>query len=107
MPDITKKRVVLTSVNQILALAKSNDALLGLPRFGPLRNMTNSVTPKKGCNCGAKTNFLVSDENKQVMESILSSLTKQDFLDVKHVLGLDELCYYVRGATNKLELVCT
>ena len=105
--SLTTKRVVLTSVNQIITLAQSNDALLGLPRFNALRAMEQSTTPKKGCNCGARTNIVVSDTNKQIIEGILSSLTQNDFMDVKRVLALDELCYYVRGADNKLELVCT
>jgi len=81
--------------------------LMGLPRFAPLRDMGTSAAPKKNCNCGSKYNFAVTDANKQVIENILSSLSNQDFLDMKRVLGLDELCYYVRKPGNKLELVCT
>ena len=100
-----KKRLVLTSVNQILTLIKSNDALQNLPRFKGLKDKELSTTPVKSCNCAKQ--IKTPDVNKQILESTLSSLNTQDFQAIKTALGLDELCYYNRSAdTKKLEMIC-
>jgi hypothetical protein len=102
------KRIVLTSVNQVLVLVNRNPSLAEqMPRFAGLVNTPLSTTPKKSCNCGSKQNITTPDVNKQVTENLLSSLSKEDFLQMKSILGLDELCYYTRNTVqNKLELIC-
>lgn len=106
-PQPTRK-LVMTSVNQLISLAKNNPKLLEqIPKFSQLDQASYSEAPKKSCNCGSKQNFTTPDVNKQVAESILSSLTTEDFNKIKSVLGLDELCYYSRNPQlNKLELTC-
>lgn len=100
-----KKRMILTSVNQILTLIKSNDKLQNLPRFKGLKDKELSTTPSKTCNCARP--IRTPDVNKQILEGVLSSLTPKDFQDIKDALGLDELCYYNRNTkTNKLEMIC-
>jgi hypothetical protein len=102
------RRIVLTSVNQVLVLVNRNPHLAEqMPRFAGLLNTPLSTAPKKSCNCGGKQNITTVDVNKQLTENLLSSLTKEDFLQMKSILGLDELCYYTRNTTqNKLELIC-
>lgn len=100
------KRLVLTSVNQVIVLAKNNPILAErLPKLAKLTEMPLSTSPKKSCNCGAKQNFTTPDLNKQLTESILSSMDSSDFLQIKNALDLNELCYYKR-AEGKLELIC-
>lgn len=100
------KRLVLTSVNQVIILAKNNPTLAEkLPKLAKLVNMPLSTAPKKSCNCGGKQNFTTPDVNKQVTESILSSLDNSDFEQIKNILSLNELCYYKRSGAN-LELIC-
>lgn len=100
------RRLVLTSVNQVIALAKNNPILTErLPKLAKLTDMPLSTSPKKSCNCGAKQNFTTPDVNKQVTESILSSMDAADFLQIKSALDLNELCYYKR-TEGKLELIC-
>jgi hypothetical protein len=100
-----KKKMVFTSVNQILNLIKSTPALQQLPRFATFKNVELSTTPVKSCNCSR--NIITPDVNKQMLESTLSSLTSADFLTIKGVLGLDELCYYKRTqGSGKLEMIC-
>jgi len=102
------KRLVMTSVNQIIMLARNNPQIIQqMPKLAQLGNMTLSEAPKKSCNCGAKQNFTTPDANKQISESILSSLTDQDFLQIKNILELEQLCYYKRNTElNKLDLIC-
>jgi hypothetical protein len=102
------KRLVLTSVNQVIVLTQNNPILVEkLPKLAKLVAMPLSTAPKKSCNCGGKQNFTTQDVNKQVTESILSSLDTADFLQIKNALGLNELCYYKRNVEqNKLELLC-
>lgn len=102
------KRLVLTSVNQLITLVRGNPQLAQeIPKFGALTNASLSTAPKKACNCGRSANFVTPDSNQQTAESVLSSLTAADFLKVKSVLGLNQLCYYKRSADqNKLELIC-
>jgi hypothetical protein len=100
-----KKRMVFTSVNQILTLIKTTPALQQMPRFSGLKDNELSKTPTNSCNCAR--NIVTPDVNKQILESTLSSLNDTDFFTIKNALGLDELCYYKRNsATSKLEMIC-
>jgi len=102
------KRLVMTSVNQVIMLARNNPQIIEqMPKLAKLGNMTLSDAPKKSCNCGSKQNFTTPDANKQISESILSSLNEQDFLQIKNILELEQLCYYKRNLdSHKLELIC-
>lgn len=101
------KRLVLTSVNQVITLVKNNPIIADkLPKFKQIAEMSLSTTPKKTCNC-SKKNIVTPDVNKQVAEQILSSLNDEDFKNIKQALNLDQLCYYRRNTeTNKLDLIC-
>ena len=78
-----------------------------MPRLASLKEMAPSEAPKKSCNCGSKQNFTTPDVNKQVTENILSSLSTQDFLQIKSILSLTQLCYYKRNLElDKLDLIC-
>jgi hypothetical protein len=102
------KRLVMTSVNQIIFLVRNNPILADkIPKLANLGQMSLSEAPKKSCNCGGKQNITTPDVNKQVAESTLSSLVTDDFIQIKNVLGLEELCYYKRSSDqSKLELIC-
>ena len=103
----TDKKITLTSVNQVISLIQGNAALLELPRFVSLKALEPSTSAKKSCNCGTKKNFTAPDLNKQLIEGVLSSLTLEDFGQIKDILGLSQLFYYKRSSeSNKLELVC-
>lgn len=101
------KRLVLSSVNQVITLVKNNPVISEkIPKFKQLMEAPLSTAPKKTCNC-AKKNIVTPDINKQVAEQILSSLNDEDFKNIKQALSLDELCYYRRNTeTNKLDLIC-
>jgi len=102
------RRLVLTSVNQVITLVRGNPKLAELmPKLSALDNMELSTAPKKSCNCGGKQNFTTPDVNKQTTENILSSMGAADFLQIKNILELTELCYYKRNTElNKLEMIC-
>jgi hypothetical protein len=107
--DPTKpKRLVLTSVNQLITLARTNPQLVSaMPKLEPLVKMDLSTAPKKSCNCGSKVNWVSPDANKQTTEMLLSSLQLNDFVGIKNALNLNELCYYKRSdSEKKLELIC-
>lgn len=108
METPTPKRLVLTSVNQVIMLARQYPQLVEqMPKLSKLTDMALSEAPKKSCNCGSKQNFTTPDVNKQVAENILSSLGDTDFLQIKNILSLDQLCYYKRNLErDKLELIC-
>lgn len=100
------KRLVLTSVNQVLALARNNPILTQtIPKLQALAGMPPSEAPKKSCNCGSKMNWTTPDIGKQQAESILNSLTTEDFIQIKNTLNYNQLCYYKRVA-DKLEMIC-
>ena len=103
-----RRKLILTSVNQLITLAKANPAITAaVPRLAQITEMELSTAPKKSCNCGAKRNITTPDGNKQVVENLLSSLDSNDFNHIKTVLGLHDLCYYKRNTTsNSLELIC-
>ena len=102
-----KRRLVLSSVNQVLAVIRNNQKLLNLPKFATIKNLSPSAAPKKGCNCGHKKNVALPDNTKQIIENILTSLDGNDYTQIKNTLQLDELCVYRRNVTsNNLEMVC-
>ena len=106
MENVQPKKLVLTSVNQVIMLVKNNPILAEqMPKLSKITEMPLSTAPKKSCNCGSKQNFTTPDVNKQVTESILSSLTNEDFLQIKSILGVGQLCYYKRTPT-KLDFIC-
>lgn len=106
MEQPKQKRLVLSSVNQLISLVKNNPSLAQqMPMFDSLRKADMSTTPKKGCNCGSKVNYVTPDANKQLAENILSNFTSSDFQQIKSILGLTELCYYKR-VQDKLNLIC-
>jgi hypothetical protein len=102
------RRLVLTSVNQLITLVRGNPQLVdAIPKFKAFTQMDMSPAPKRSCNCANKINFTTPDQNKQTAESVLSSLSAADFLQVKSALDLNELCYYKRNEQqNKLEMIC-
>lgn len=104
----TPKRLVLTSVNQVITLARQYPQLAEkMPKFEDIGKLPFSETPKKSCNCGGKQNFTTPDVNKQTAENFLSSLEDADFLQIKSILSLDQLCYYKRNLElRKLDLIC-
>jgi hypothetical protein len=108
MDNEKSKRLVLTSVNQLISLARTNPRITeAIPRLNKLSTAEPSTAPKKSCNCGSKQNITTPDANKQLAENILSSLTDQDFIALKNALNLLQLCYYKRvQTTGKLEMVC-
>jgi hypothetical protein len=100
------KRLVFTSVTQILHLVKNNaEVVRAIPKFAGLQDEPNRAM-QSSCNC--KKNITVIDSNKkQTVEQVLNSLETSDFLTIKNILQLDELCYYKRNATTKaLDLIC-
>jgi hypothetical protein len=100
-----KKRMVLTSVNQLILLAKNNDKVKNLSRFKEITAMELSTSPTKTCSC--KMAWKTQDLNKQVIENTLSSFKSSDFVELRNALELDELCYYLRNReTKKLEMFC-
>lgn len=107
-PKPPARRIVLTSVNQVLVLVRNNPILAErMPRFSSLVSTPLSTAPKKSCNCGSKQNITTPDVNKQVAENLLSSLTNEEFAEMKSILGVTELCYYNRNTLqNNLELIC-
>jgi hypothetical protein len=106
MEQPATKRLVLSSVNQLISLIKNNPHIAQqMPVFSPLAQAELSTSPKKGCNCGSKINYTTPDSNKQVAENILSNFTTTEFQQIKSILGLNELCYYKR-IQDKLEMIC-
>jgi hypothetical protein len=106
--DNTKvKRLVFTGVNQMLQLVKNNPAVINaIPKLAKIANLPENAPPQKTCAC-KKNITIVDNSKKQVVEHVLNSLNKDDFLIIKNILQLDQLCYYKRsGESNSLELIC-
>ena len=110
------KRLILTSSSQVVMLARSNPQLAtNIPKLAPLvppqplpTEQAGTEPVKKPCACGGGKFPPLIEPPKQVVEDILSSLTPEDFLQIKNILSLDQLCYYKRNAAlDVLELFCT
>jgi hypothetical protein len=108
MEQPSSKRLVLTSVNQLITLVRQNPQLTAsVPRLNLIGRQTLAEAPKKSCNCGSKRNVQTDAPAKQAAEQVLSALTVMEFKTIKNVLRVDQLCYYKRNLTdNSLELIC-
>jgi hypothetical protein len=103
--NAAKKKLILSSINQLILIVKNNERAQSLPKFSKIKTMELSSSPTKTCNCARP--WKVEDQNKQVIENTLSSFTPGEFAELKNALELDELCYYLRDMnTKKLELIC-
>jgi hypothetical protein len=101
--------LVITSASQISHLLNSKPALLTIPAFNSLNVLSKQVTTpsKGGCKtCGGNKVNPYAQLRPQ-MENALNSLTPEDFLKMKSILGIDKLCYYRKNInTKKLEQTC-
>ena len=111
MTNNQNKRLVLAGSAQVASLIRGNPAIANsVPKLTPLLNQAqtgqNQTSASKGCGC--KRNNASPATNAPNVENILSSLTSEDFLKIKNVLGLTELCYYTRSnPSGSLDLICT
>jgi hypothetical protein len=113
--NLKPKRLVLTSATQVIMLTRSNPQLpASIPKLAsllpsqPVEIQPTFLEPaKKSCNCGARKIMAGAEPSKSVVEGVLSSLESADFLQIKNILMLDQLCYYKRNTElDKLELTC-
>jgi hypothetical protein len=112
-----KKRLVLAGASQVANLVRGNPAIVQqVPKLSPLLNspQASRETPTASGGCGCKRNNNTANTQassqglKSYAENILSTLSTDDFIKIKNVLGLAEICYYTRNnQANQLELVCT
>lgn len=107
MTNNQNKRLVLAGSAQVAALIRGNPAIANsVPKLTPLLNQPQAgQNQTKGCGC--KKNNASPAPSTPNIENILSSLTSEDFLKIKNVLGLTELCYYTRSnPSGSLDLIC-
>ena len=109
MSEFKNKRLVLAGSAQIASLIRGNPEILNhVPRLAPLLNTTTTGRPQSsGCGCRKNSQQQISDSNRVQAENILSTLSNEDFIKIKNVLGVGELCYYTRNnPTSQLDLIC-
>jgi hypothetical protein len=110
MTNNQNKRLVLAGSAQVAGLLKGNPEIAQhVPKLAPLLvDQQRQTSASKGCGCARKSSPAPSAQINSVnTENILSSLTNEDFLKIKNVLGLSELCYYTRNnPSGSLDLIC-
>lgn len=110
MSDAKNKRLVLAGSAQIASLIRGNPEILNhVPRLAPLLNSAPAGrSQSSGCGCNRNNSQQTATEKNRVQaENILSTLSNEDFIKIKNVLGVGELCYYTRNnPTSQLDLIC-
>jgi hypothetical protein len=96
------KKLVLSSVPQLAKLIESNPDLLNIPALSALRPIIESAK-KKGCAACQRRVTSPSNAVRTQVEAILSTLTEDDYKNMKALLHMDKLCYYhvVNGKTDQ------
>jgi len=101
-------KLSITSASQLSHLLNNNPSLLTIPAFSRLSTLINHLNtqPKTGCSsCGGKTNPYA--QIRPQLETALTSMTDQDFLTMKSMLNVEQICYYRQDqVTKKLIQVC-
>ena len=87
--------VSISSLESVVALMRSSPKLLNIPALQPLRPLLNQPKPA-GC-CGQTPDL---SGYRKVFENALRAMTDQQRLQLKEILGVDEVKYYARAGND-------
>lgn len=95
------KRYVLSSVQSFAQLLIQYPVLMNIPAFTGLKDLVYQL--KNGCNC---TKSDLYNSYRGVFERAVNSMTGDGVKKIKSVLGVDQVCYYIRNKNGVLEQRC-
>lgn len=102
------KTLTITSGVQFSQLLNNNPGLLTLAAFSNLKNLINHINsqPKAKCNtCSGKANPFA--QIKPQLEAAMQSMKDTDWVAMKSILNIDQICYYHQDTiTKKLTQKC-
>jgi len=101
------KKLVLSSPNQLARLLDNNPVLLEIPGLSPLKTVSHQLARaglKKCSACSSRNSNLYANARPQ-MEAALANLTTEDYITMKKILGMDQVCYWHK-INGKLAVTC-
>jgi hypothetical protein len=89
-------RVVISSLESAVALMQANPQLQTLPALQSLRPLLQRNLHSEGC-CGAKPDL---STYRTAFEGAFRNMTAGQRQDMKRILGVDEVAFFVRTGTQ-------
>lgn len=97
-------RFVIGGLEHLVRVISTNPQILALSSLSPLQEIgRQAAIASQSCGCNATKVF---NDNKVKFEMALNNLSNGDHITMKRILGVDQLCWQVRGANGLLKLKC-
>jgi len=101
------KNLVITSAAQLAQILNNNPVLQQIPAFANLKAHILQIqqSNKSKCNaCNANQNPF--QQIRPQMEAALTNMSSDEFIKMKELLGLDQMCYYKLDNNRKMVMTC-
>ena len=101
-----KRRYTISSLEHMIRLINQYPQLLALSSFIQINQVGNQIknaVARSKCNCSAGPIYA---QNRSVFETALNNLQYGDHLLVKNILGVEELCFYIKDSAGTFKLKC-
>lgn len=98
------KRFTVGGIEHMVRILQQFPELMALSSLAPLKSVAKEVQKETAtCGCNAAK---VYQKYTGSFEAALGNLQNGDHLTVKRLLGIDDLCYYVRHDGGQMKLKC-
>lgn len=101
-----KRRYTISGIEHVVRLLNQYPQLLALNSFASINQVGQQVkqaVARANCNCAAGPIYA---KNRPIFEQALNNLQFGDHLMVKHILNIDELCYFIKDSTGAYKQKC-
>lgn len=98
------KTFTISGLEHMVRLLSQRPELMALASLAPLQFVAQKAQEaSKQCGCNAAE---VYKEYRTTFEHALSNLQHGDHITLKKLLGVDQICYYVKDSTGGLKRKC-
>ena len=88
----------------MIRLLHQHPTLLSLNSFAGLKYVADKAKKaSESCGCNATQ---VYQEHARDFELALQNINNGDHLVIKQILGVNQICYYIKKSTGQFELRC-
>jgi hypothetical protein len=99
------RKLTISSIEHMVRLLSQKPELLSLSSLSPLKAVAEKAREEaKSCGCNAGK---VYRANEGVFNVALGNIQNGDHMIMKRLLGVDQICYYIKseGSTYKLKCI--
>lgn len=98
------KRFTISGLEHMIRLLSQHPELLSLSSLSQLKYVADEARAEsKTCGCNA---MKVYSKHTGTFEAAVGNLQNGDHLVMKRLLGIDQICYYIRHNGGQYKLKC-